>query len=67
MDFVLNARKKFEIMNSIPNQDNIQNARSQAKQVRRDGANKSLWQTNVSARPARKPLEKVDLGQVTAQ
>ncbi|WP_291037017.1 hypothetical protein [Dyadobacter sp. 50-39] len=37
-------------MNRIPNQDNIQNTRSHAKQMQH-GASKSLWQTNASARP----------------
>lgn len=39
-------------MNASSNPDNIQNTRSHAKRVDRDGANNSLWQTSVTAQPA---------------
>ncbi|SDG67077.1 hypothetical protein SAMN04487996_121117 [Dyadobacter soli] len=38
-------------MNSISNQDNILNSGPRTKGVARDGSNKSLWQTNVTAQP----------------
>ncbi|MGV3602684.1 MAG: FAD-dependent oxidoreductase [Dyadobacter fermentans] len=39
-------------MNSIPNHDHTSASLSDEKQVERDGANNSLWQTNVTAQPA---------------
>lgn len=38
-------------MDALSNPDNIQNARSHAKRVDRDGANSSLWQTGITAQP----------------